>query len=236
LKTKIIISRKTILSSIGENCTLNAHSRFGPSSNSTPCSPGTVCSVGTCQSLFSRTENQSCNGDFQCQSSLTCTEFQANSTGTCVKSFDLSPVKCTSNSTCNQLPDGMCICSAFSGTQYCFSRYYNLCFQELQDYYRCLWQHQCPFLSNPFLPNRLSRSCSEQNCKHESKDLLDCYCPSFQMEKGNCVFYGVCPKTQKPPSRFPVAAVVVPVILAVFLLGGILYCIHRRRSQYEMVA
>jgi len=191
-----------------------------------PCAPGNVCfektfgNGTTCQQVGTQSAGMPCAPN-ACQSGLVCNVAAANVT--CV-SVNTSSVACTANANCSN--GALCVCSAVTGSSYCFGfTYNNPCTEENLNLISCLAENSCQ--ANSEAPD----SCAQTNCDSDYKKTQSCGCSLANSMSGKCAYSQYC-------GGFPVWAIIVIIVVAIVLVLAIVLLVFfmmRRRRQYDSI-
>jgi len=183
------------------------------------CLGGLACTNGACTQPFSLPLNSNCLSNLDCQTNLIC-GFEK----TCVVPSALK--QCTSNSQCTESKEDYCLCSKFSGDQFCAvsgSNYWP-CPSEGNELFNCLNSYNCTS------PSDAPQSCCRLNCYSQFKKALSCNCPLSDAFYGDCIINPFC-------GGFPVWAIILIVLITICLLVACLalvasFFVYRRRKNH----
>jgi len=182
------------------------------------CYPGNFCNNGTCAALFSLGQGANCMGDSnRCQTGFIC----APNNNTC-QTAETSLTTCTNDSDCSS---GVCLCSPFSGKQYCDSLFDDPCTSQRQSLDSCLVSNNCTHDGDG------TNTCSYANCYSEYKKSNSCGCSIASTKYSSCFYNPYC-------GGFPVWAIIVIIVVIIVLILAvvlIVFFLMRRRRQYDTI-
>jgi len=188
-------------------------------SNGNPCYPGYYCHSGKCTSDFSVGSGGGCfpQSTDECSSGFICV-----SNGTCITA-QTSLTSCTASANCSS--GQLCVCSEFSGKQFCVGENVDPCTDQYATYMGCINTNNCSSIGDA--PN----SCSYKNCYSDFKKANSCACTSSTDVFGTCFYSPYC-------GGFPVWAIIVIIIVIIVLILAVVlvvFFLMRRRRQYDSI-
>jgi hypothetical protein len=133
-------------------------------------------------------------------------------------------MSCTNSTDCTT--GGLCICSPYSGDQFCTNVVPMPCNSQMQNLETCLKDNNCTTGANDS-PD----SCCYNNCYSSFKKANSCGCSAAETAAGNCFYNTYC-------SGFPIWAIIVIIVVAILLVLAVVLLVFfmmRRRRQYDSI-